>query len=255
MVSLSTIPSRVPHLADTLKSLLLQTRPPREIRLNLPMFSRRENVAYAIPDWLAALSSVRIVRSDDYGPATKFIPTLLDQPPDQMVVVVDDDRIYPARLLADLEAAARADPDAAFGTIGWIVPRDMVDRPTNFSNLFPAPPAPLMSTRLRRPREVDILKGRAGYLVRPRFFDAPMLTDYSTAPPEAFFADDIWLSGLCKVRKFVIPTRHTDFHPRESASLYRMTSLGRIDSDKRKNTVTLQYFGAASWRVGGPRNL
>ena len=43
IVSLTTIPSRIGFLADTLKSLLAQTRVPREIRLNLPAFSVREN--------------------------------------------------------------------------------------------------------------------------------------------------------------------------------------------------------------------
>jgi hypothetical protein len=255
VVCLTTIPSRMPYLADTLKSLLLQTRPPREIQLNIPAFSRREDVAYVVPSWLEALHCVRIVRCSDFGPATKFIPTLLAEPPDRLVVVVDDDRIYPARLIEDLEQAAHENPRAAFGTCGWIVPKDLIDRPTNFSNLSRRPPAPIMSTALRQPREVDILKGVSGYIVRPRFFDLRVLSDYSAAPTEAFFADDIWLSGHCKAPKYVIPTSRTNFHPRHSAELYRATSLGRIDADKRKNTVTLQYFGAACWRVGGPRNL
>lgn len=255
VVSLTTIPSRLPHLGNTLKSLLRQTRAPQEIRLNIPPFSRRENTAYVVPEWLQRLRCVRVVPCDDYGPATKFIPTLLAEPPDRLVLVVDDDRIYPASLLADLEQAARGHPDAALGTCGWVVPKDMVDRPTNFSNLFPRPPAPIMSTKIRRQRPVDILKGVSGYVVRPRFFDLAKLTDYSGAPEEAFFVDDVWLSGLCRAPKFVVPTRRTNFHPRRLADFYRTTSLGRMDSDKRRNTVMLQYFGAECWRVGGPRNL
>jgi len=92
-------------------------------------------------------------------------------------------------------------------------------------------------------------------VVRPRFFDLARLADYSSAPEEAFFVDDVWLSGLCRAPKFVVPTRRTNFHPRRLADFYRSTSLGRMDSDKRKNTVMLQYFGADCWRVGGPRNL
>lgn len=255
VVSLTSTPSRLSHLGDTLKSLLLQTRPPAEIRLNIPQFSKREKTSYVVPDWLPALRSVRVVRCEDYGPATKFIPTLITEPPDRLVVVVDDDRIYPSRLLADLEAAAVADPGAAIGTTGWIVPADMTDRPTNFSNLFPRPPAPIMSTKIRHPCPVDILKGVSGYAVRPRFFDLEKLADYSTAPPEAFFVDDIWLSGKCRAPKIVIPTRRTNFHPRRRAQFYRSTSLGRLDSDKSRNTVMLKYFGPDCWRVGGPHNL
>src|SRR5689334_20779942 len=60
IVSLTTIPSRMSLLGDTLKSLMAQTRPPREIRLNLPRFSTRENCAYDVPPWLSDLRSVRI---------------------------------------------------------------------------------------------------------------------------------------------------------------------------------------------------
>ena len=254
VVSLTTTPSRMPHIAATLKSLLRQTRAPREIRLNVPQFSRREGVEYVVPEWLARLHMVRVVRTDDSGPATKFIPALLSEPADRLVMVVDDDRIYPGRLIEWLEAAALRDPASAFGACGWIVPADMTDHPTWFSNVVRRPPAPVLGTTLRRPMEVDILKGVAGYIVRPRFFDRARLCDYSGAPPEAYDADDIWLSGLCSARKYVIPTRRADFHPPSAAAFFRATSLGRLDADKRKNSVVLQYFGADCWRVGGPRN-
>ena len=41
IISLTTIPSRLPYIEDTLKSLLRQTRPPAEIRLYVPAFSAR----------------------------------------------------------------------------------------------------------------------------------------------------------------------------------------------------------------------
>src|SRR6185437_7370807 len=47
VVSLTSLPSRLPFLAMTLKSLLRQTRAPARIRLNLPAFSHREQTAYA----------------------------------------------------------------------------------------------------------------------------------------------------------------------------------------------------------------
>ena len=41
VVSLTSLPSRLPHIATTLKSLLRQERLPKRIRLNLPAFSMR----------------------------------------------------------------------------------------------------------------------------------------------------------------------------------------------------------------------
>ena len=149
IVCLTTIPSRLPHVHNTLKSLLNQTLPPREIRLHLPAFSQREGVPYVVPPFLKGLASIRILRCEDAGPATKFLPALTTLPADQAVVVVDDDRIYPPNFLQDLDNAARTNPDAAFGFSGWIVPDDLVDRPTTMlANLLQRPPAPVRAKPL-----------------------------------------------------------------------------------------------------------
>jgi hypothetical protein len=105
VVSLTTTPSRLPLIESTLKSLLRQSRPPAEIRLNLPAYSRREERPYVVPAWLDGLRSVRIVACEDRGPATKLLPSLEALPPDRPILVVDDDRIYHRDLIADLERA------------------------------------------------------------------------------------------------------------------------------------------------------
>jgi hypothetical protein len=258
VVSLTTIPSRLPFLPLTLKSLLRQTVSPARIRLNLPAYSRREAAPYQRPEWLTRLRSVTVVDCDDLGPATKLLPTLLAVPPDQPVLAVDDDRIYPASLVADLERALRLRPEAALGLSGWIVPEDLVDRPTSLAmGLRLLPPAPMKSTRVPAPVEVDVLQGFSGYLVRPRYFDLARLADYSPAPPAAYFVDDVWTSAHCRAPKYVIPTRRTNHQSKLSGALFRRTSLGRLnrgggDPERRNNTIMLKYF-ASAWRVGGRR--
>src|SRR2546423_1101232 len=80
IASLSTLPDRINHLRPTLQSLLTQTRPPDEIVVAIPEFCIREQKAYAIPDYLLRLPRVRILRCEkDWGPATKFIPTIQDE--------------------------------------------------------------------------------------------------------------------------------------------------------------------------------
>ena len=113
VVTLTTTPSRIGLLAPTLKSLLDQTRMPARIVLNLPRFSTREQVPYVVPAELETLDSLQIRRCDDLGPATKLIPSVLNEPPDTPLVVVDDDRIYPPWLIARYETAAAAQPDRA----------------------------------------------------------------------------------------------------------------------------------------------
>ena len=257
IVSLTTIPSRMDFLADTLKSLLAQTRPPRAIRLNLPAFSLRENRPYEIPAWLSSLASVRIVPCDDYGPATKLLPTLQDCAPGQPILVVDDDRIYARELVATLEAAAQAHGNTAVALGGWIAPDDLVDRPTTIlSNLLQLPPAPIRSARIRKPMPVDILLGFMGYLVRPEFFDLAAITDYSAAPPQARLVDDVWISAHCRAPKLVVPGK-PNFQPKRRQSLYRLSSLGALNRgdgrpENRHNSIMLRHF-ADVWTVGGRR--
>jgi hypothetical protein len=258
VVSLSTIPSRAPHLRTTLKSLLRQTISPAEIRLNVPRFSRREHRPYVLPPWLTSLRSVRLVYCDrDWGPATKLIPTLQVMDPDQPILVVDDDRVYDARIVERLAAAASRLPDAAIGLSGWVVPDDLLDRPTTvLGNVLMRPPCPVRATRLRMPVEVDVLQGLSAYVVRPRFFDQTALTDYSRAPDEAWFVDDVWISAHCRVPKLVVPAPRTNFPIHARGGFYRRTGLGLRnrgtgDAGQRTNSIVLRHLGPGVWRVGG----
>src|SRR5215203_813053 len=100
IVSLSTLPDRIGNLEPTLNCLLGQSRPPDEIVIALPSFSIRQRQAYVIPASLNEVPRLRILQNErDWGPATKFIPVIQHElaaaRPDTLVMVVDDDRIYP----------------------------------------------------------------------------------------------------------------------------------------------------------------
>ncbi len=256
IVTLTTIPSRLPHLESTLKSLMRQSLAPARIVINLPEFSKRENRPYAVPAFLHGLKSVQIVRCEDLGPATKLLPTLIREAPRQKIIVVDDDRIYPANLVQNLESAADLDVESAFGMSGWVVPFDLTDRPTTIhANFHMLPPAPIRARRLRQRVPVDILQGLSGYIVRPCFFDLTRLGDYTGAPRESFFVDDVWISAHCKAGRFVIPARRYNYQPKFRCGLYRNTGLGMVNRGpggdaQRHNTVVLRHL-RDMWRVGG----
>ncbi len=101
IVTLSTIPPRLPNIMATLLSLAKQTRPPHEIVLCIPFVSRRfPNEEYQLAPLVAQLESfnlsniVTVFRTLDYGPATKFIPTILREQRlnrNPFVVLADDD--------------------------------------------------------------------------------------------------------------------------------------------------------------------
>jgi hypothetical protein len=249
IVTLTTIPSRLGLIAPTLKSLLRQTARPREIRLCLPPWSEREQRAYVVPEWLHGLRCVTVVRCADEGPATKFLSTLRASPPDQLVLVVDDDRIYHAGLLEALARQAAAAPDRAFAAAGWSAPADLVDRPTTLgARLRGAAHVPVRANQLGAPRRVDVMQGLHGYLVRPRFFDLAALGDFRAAPPAVRTVDDVWISAHCRAEKWVppLPLAFTDFAPRRDRARREASALGRIHraarDEDRANSIALRWF-------------
>jgi hypothetical protein len=250
-VCLTTTPSRLPHLGPTLASLFAQAIRPAEIRLHLPAWSCREGRAYTLPAWLSELP-LHIVHTEDFGPATKLLPALREFAADQALLVVDDDKLYSSGLVAALAAAAEREPDVAWGSSGWLAPKDLTDRPTTLlSNLLQRAPTPIKSTRTKQAVTVDVLQGYSGYLVRPRFFDLERVFDYQGAPDAAFFVDDVWISAHCRVPKKVLPQVRYCFEPWSKRALHRSTSLGRVNRGDgtpagRHNSVMLRHL-AESW--------
>ncbi|TSJ79024.1 hypothetical protein [Rariglobus hedericola] len=261
VVSLTTIPSRIVALELTIKSLLRQSCRPTEIRLCLPAWSTREQRLYEVPAWLAQLRCVKIVRCEDKGPATKFLPTLQEVAPDQAVLIVDDDRIYHARLLERYVSLTAANPHEVVSGAGWNVPADLIDRPTTLSGrLRRAPHVPVRANQLGRVREVDIVQGVHSYVVRPRFFDLKELGDFTAAPDSVRRVDDVWVSAHCQVPKRVHPMRlgYTDFLPWRNRKLQATTSLGRLNRaenpEQRSNSIALKYL-SDRWRKRGEGTL
>lgn len=253
IVTFTTLPSRIERIDLTLKSLFHQRVAPAEIRLHVPRESRREGVPYAVPDRLSRLQSLTIVRTDDYGPATKSIPALLAARPDQRLLVIDDDRVFHPRFVEQMAAWSDAHPDAAVAGSGWDAPADLIDHPTTlFDTLAGRAPAPIKCTRVRGCRDVDIMQGLSGYVVRPRFFDPAALVDYARAPEAAFFVDDVWIGAHCRARKIVCHGRRTNFPSMADARFYKRSSValpnrGTGTLESRNNTIMLKFF-ADRWR-------
>lgn len=248
IVTLTTIPSRFALMEPTIKSLLRQKLAPRQIIINVPDYSIREKTAYVVPAFLKQLKSVGINPCRDQGPATKFLPVVNTAEAGQMIIVVDDDRIYPDTLVSELVAAASANPEAAFCMSGWQAPADLIDRPTTiWANFWLTPPTQLRGRRLAAMQPIDVLMGYAGYIIRPRHLDLAALNDFSMAPSEAFYVDDVWISAHCRVPKFALPTRRFNYQSKLRKRHYDLTSLASINRGpggnlQRNNTIVLQHF-------------
>ena len=247
VVCLTTIPSRIGRIGATLRSLLAQSKSPDHIRLHLPEQSRREGIAYEIPDWLRDLRSVRIIPCADEGPATKLLPALT-LAAHQRLLVVDDDRIFKPHLVAQFDDWSHRLPDMALGSRGWNVPADLTDRPTTLlADILKRAPVPLLATRIDRPTPIDILQGVGGLLVKPRFFDPEEVHDFSRAPEAARTVDDVWLSAHCLVPRRVVPIRRSNFPSYWDERRNKRSSLGLLnrgggDPERRPNTIMIRHF-------------
>jgi hypothetical protein len=116
-VGLTTLPSRIGKIRNTLDSLLEQTVVPDKIFLSIPDRSLREGCSYVLPEWLAnkALPRVEVLRCErDYGPGTKLLGCLPQITRPACLIVVDDDLKYSPFLVERLYHAQVTQRDSSF---------------------------------------------------------------------------------------------------------------------------------------------
>ena len=187
IVTFTTIPSRISQIKPTIISILQQTYRPSIIELNLARNPQKIDKPWSIPFWLEGLSSVKIHWLDyDYGPASKLIPTLdRHQNDDCLIIVIDDDMIYPKNLV---ERFLKADQQSNGGKVFCANGHPIVQN----HHFFESP----SDKRIRSgERRVAIIEGCGGYSLRPRHFDIKDLKSLKGAPDGAMRMDDIWFSG------------------------------------------------------------
>jgi hypothetical protein len=243
IASLSTVPARISNLRPTIRSLLKQTRPPDEIVLTIPEFSIREQRPYLVPEYLLRLPRLRILHcGKDWGPATKFIPIVREELAaargDTLIMVVDDDRIYPRDALETYLHYHAQLPEAALCFRGAPMPRSLDWRDAKM----------IRASELRQPQPAAVMTGCGSYLIQPRFFDES-LWDYSNAPDGAFYMDDIWISGCLSrsgVKRYVVPASAM---MRSVLRQRRTLSLHDVPNGRQyHNNETIAFFGD-TWDV------
>jgi hypothetical protein len=245
IASLTTVPERIGNLGPTIRCLLRQTRPPDEIVLAVPEFSIREQRPYVVPKYLLRLPRVRLLHcGKDWGPATKFIPVIQEELAagrgKTLIMVVDDDRVYPRDALETYLYYSEQLPEAALCFRGAAMPRSLDWRNAKM----------ICANELREPRPAAVITGCGSYLIQPGFFDES-LWDYSRAPQGAFYMDDIWISGLLNrrdVKRYVVPASAM---MRSVLRQHRTLSLHDVPNGRQyNNNETIAFFGD-TWDVVG----
>jgi hypothetical protein len=237
------VPGRINNLSATIWSLLKQTRPPDEIILAVPEFSIRERRAYVVPKYISRLPRVRVLHCPkDWGPATKFIPVVREELAvgrgDTLIMVVDDDRVYPRDAVEIYLHYHQQLPNAALCFRGAAMPRTLDWRDARM----------IKASELRQPEAVAVITGCGSYLIQPKFFDQS-LWDYSRAPQGAFFMDDIWVSGWLtrrKVQRYVVPASAMMRSVRRQR---RTLSLHDVPNGRQHNNNETIAFFEHAWDV------
>ena len=243
IASLSTVPERIGNLGPTIRSLLRQTRPPDEIVVAVPEYSIREQRSYVLPKYVSRWPRLRVLHCrKDWGPATKFIPIVREELAagrgNTLIMVMDDDRIYPRDALETYLHYNEQLPEAALCFRGAAMPRNLDWRTAKM----------IRASELREPQPAAVITGCGSYLIQPRFFDQS-LWDYSQAPQGAFYMDDIWISGCLtrrNVKRYVVPASammRSVFRQRRTLSLHDVPE-GR----QYHNNETIAFFGK-TWDV------
>ncbi len=232
VVTLTSIPERAEGLAPVLRSLLDQTSPADRIVLNWQSAALATGEAYPPPP--PAPAGVDVIRRRGSGPATKLLPTLLDEP-EAVLVVVDDDVIYPVDFIETMLKAHRDDPGAALGYRGWRLQAGL--KPRNFEHVF--------GTALDRAEPADVLIGTWGYLIPPGALDHAV-QDFTGWPLALQWVDDVWIAGHLarrNVPRKVIPARGLPIET--AASAIRSLSEGPNRSGENDLAAIAAF---APWR-------
>jgi hypothetical protein len=208
VISFTTMPQRLQseEIKDVISSMLTQTMRAQEIRINIPNESKRTGEEYVIPNWLSK-TPLTIVRCIDFGPATKYIPTLEHFSKNQKILIFDDDSIMPENLIETFGTLSIQYPDIALTSSGRkLVGNPHQDKLTQQDYCWKVSwgTKTLCSLfGLSHPKEmkseneleyVDMVFGWVGYLITPTMVELSDLQN-SEYPPDAFFVDDVVMSA------------------------------------------------------------
>jgi len=187
IISMTTIPSRLPHIEPCVRSLKAQGLPiyvwlPREVERTGDKFDG------VVPEFF---NNCRVEVVEDRGSITKLLPALDVA---NIVITADDDVVYGANWAAGLLEWHGRIPNAALGYRG----RQLQGRFYNNSLLI--------VSMGQSPIPVDILTGTWGALYEAHWFDDTLEAESETC----WWADDLVINKHLRdrnIRRFVIPKR------------------------------------------------
>lgn len=239
-ISFTSIPARLPHIAPAADG---HARLAARHNLSGVCLALQEDAVRAMPDVVRRLvGSGRIellTVPKDHGSNTKWTLARARHPGARLIVV-DDDRVYPDSMVADMLEIAETSPSALLCRALRALPApSSPDAPVGYSLARRSPDhAPLTTCRsVREPSAVDprrnVLEHWAGMLYPPGFPDAGFADEAARLAPHD---DDVFLTTLAtraRVDVRLIPTSDDMIYTRDLAKeipAIRESALGRDNS-------------------------
>lgn len=215
-------------LSQTLASIQAQTITPQAIEINVPSAYKRPDLQTV--DINSIPEGFTIFTCDDYGPATKLLPTLRRyQSSDIAIIYCDDDRIYSPNWIERLLEKHESNGGCCVADEVYDIPYYVNSLTINKSAAYKI--KRLLSLGLWAPRKRNtargvILEGYGGVLVRPDFFDQTVFD----IPREFFPVDDIWFSA--KIAQRGIKIKHSGRATKEKSGpvIFDHCDVGRVES-------------------------
>jgi len=220
VVSLTTIPGRVKHIPSIVDDLKKQIYEVDQIYVCIPYHSRRKNILYpTLPDDWNPDPKVRVVRCQDFGPATKLLGCVaFEKDPNTRIITIDDDHTYEPKTIKTLVNYSQHFPS-------YCVAFQAMDQ-----NLRGA-----SCPKYVNPSEslVGYLEGFGGALYVRRYITPEMIEFYQTLPMSSFLSDDLTISTWLQMQNVKL-MKICDLVPqRRNNKIDAIDALHNLD---RKNT-------------------
>jgi hypothetical protein len=190
VLSFTSIPSRIKYIPDVLTRLKDQTFNVDCVYICIPYYSKRFKKVYDI----SSLSqfkfgeNVKIVRCEDFGPATKLLGCIpYENDPNTLIITIDDDQKYASSMINTLVAYADYYPNYAIGFHG--IEKDAVTYTINIKNKDILSPL------------AYYLEGFGGVAYRRKFISKEMINYFNNhLTPECLFSDDLVVSKWLEIQ-------------------------------------------------------
>lgn len=187
VVSFSTIPSRIKYVPKVIEEINKQSFHPDVIYACIPYYSKRLQEEYIIPDFGDLGDNVRIVRGEDFGPATKLLGCIpYENDPETIIITIDDDQTYARNTLQTLVAYGEKYPNSvcSFHAMG----KDL--------GVVRCP----MRKNINHPG-IYYIEGFGGVLYRRKFVTEEMI-DYfeNDLSRDCFMSDDLVISTWMEIQ-------------------------------------------------------